>query len=581
MRKTKIICTLGPASEDENIVRELMLSGMDVARFNFSHSTHKEHKVRFDQVDRLRRELNLPIAALLDTRGPEIRVGLIENDKVTVEKFDIITFTTEEVLGTKERIHINYKQLPHDINDGDRILIDDGLIETVVLSHTHTEIVCEVQNSGVISNRKGINVPGVRLSMPYLSEQDKKDIIFGAETGFDFVAASFTRTGEDIEEVKAILSTTKNPNIRIIAKIENAEGVKNIDEILRVADGIMVARGDMGVEIPFIEIPVLQKMLIKKAYNAGKQVITATQMLDSMMKNPRPTRAETTDVANAIYDGTSAIMLSGETAAGLYPVESLKTMADIARRTEQDIDYQKRFRTRDLDEFPNVTNAISHATVTTAMDLKAAAIITVTKSGQTARMISKFRPNSPIIGCTINEMVCRQMNLSWGVTPILCEEKYTNDELFDHAVEVSEKNDLIGSGDLVVITAGVPLGITGTTNIMKVHIVGDILVTGEGVTENSVCANLCVCDSEEQALKTFKNDDILVIPKTSNAILELIKDCSGLITEQEGLNSHGAIVGLALNKPTLVGATNATQILRSGTNVTLDAKRGIVCNMSK
>ena len=581
MRKTKIICTLGPASADENTVRELMLSGMNVARFNFSHSTHAEHKVRFDQVGKLRTELNLPIATLLDTKGPEIRVGMIENDKVTVEKSDIITFTTKELLGTKEKMSISYKQLPYDITDGDRILIDDGLIETIVLSHTETDIVCEVQNSGVVSNRKGINVPGVRLSMPYLSEQDKQDILFGAEVGFDFVAASFTRTGEDIESVKAILSKTASPNIKIIAKIENAEGVRNIDEILRVADGVMVARGDMGVEIPFIEIPVLQKMLIKKAYNAGKQVITATQMLDSMMKNPRPTRAETTDVANAIYDGTSAIMLSGETAAGLYPVEAVRTMADIAERAERDIDYEKRFRLRDMEIFPNVTNAISHATVTTAMDLNAAAIITVTKTGQTARMISKFRPNSCIIGCTTSATVCRQMNLSWGVTPILCEEKYTNDDLFDHAVSVTEKNGLIESGDLVVITAGVPLGIAGTTNIMKVHIVGDILVTGQGVNESSICANLCVCESEEQALQTFKNDDILVIPKTSNAILELIKDCSGLITEQDGLNSHGAIVGLALGKPTLVGSINATTILRSGTSVTLDAKRGIVCNMSK
>ena len=581
MRKTKIICTLGPASADENTVRELMLSGMNVARFNFSHSTHAEHKVRFDQVGKLRTELNLPIATLLDTKGPEIRVGMIENDKVTVEKSDIITFTTKEMLGTKEKMSISYKQLPYDITDGDRILIDDGLIETIVLSHTETDIVCEVQNSGVVSNRKGINVPGVRLSMPYLSEQDKQDILFGAEVGFDFVAASFTRTGEDIESVKAILSKTASPNIKIIAKIENAEGVRNIDEILRVADGVMVARGDMGVEIPFIEIPVLQKMLIKKAYNAGKQVITATQMLDSMMKNPRPTRAETTDVANAIYDGTSAIMLSGETAAGLYPVEAVRTMADIAERAERDIDYEKRFRLRDMEIFPNVTNAISHATVTTAMDLNAAAIITVTKTGQTARMISKFRPNSCIIGCTTSATVCRQMNLSWGVTPILCEEKYTNDDLFDHAVSVTEKNGLIESGDLVVITAGVPLGIAGTTNIMKVHIVGDILVTGQGVNESSICANLCVCESEEQALQTFKNDDILVIPKTSNAILELIKDCSGLITEQDGLNSHGAIVGLALGKPTLVGSINATTILRSGTSVTLDAKRGIVCNMSK
>lgn len=581
MRKTKIICTLGPSAANEETLREMMLSGMNVARFNFSHANHEEHMGRFKIVDKLRKELKLPIATLLDTKGPEIRIGEIENDKFFVEKSDVITFTTRKVLGTKEKISISYSQLPYDINNGDRILIDDGLIETIVLSHTDIEIVCEVQNSGYISTRKGINVPGVRLSMPYLSEKDKEDIIFGAETGFDFIAASFTRTGEDIENVKALLSHTKNPNIKIIAKIENSEGVDNIDEILRVADGVMVARGDMGVEIDFEEIPVLQKMLIKKAYNAGKQVITATQMLDSMMKNPRPTRAETTDVANAIYDGTSAIMLSGETAAGLYPVESLKAMANIAERTEQDIDYEKRFRNRDMFEFPNVTNAISHATVTTAMDLNAAAIITVTKTGQTARMISKFRPNSAIIGCTTSEMVCRQMNLSWGVTPILCEDKYTNNELFDHAVEVAQKNELITNGDLVVITAGVPLGIAGTTNIMKVHIVGDILVKGQGVTGNSVRANLCVCENEEQALKTFKNDDILVIPKTSNAILELIKDCSGLITEQGGLNSHGAIVGLALNKPTLVGSTNATQILRSGTSVTLDAERGIVCNMLK
>lgn len=580
MRKTKIICTLGPASADEKILREMMLAGMNVARFNFSHGTHEEHRARFEQVDRLRKELKMPIATLLDTKGPEIRIGLIKGDKIILEKDDTLVLTTKDVLGTKELLPINYERLPLDIKDGDRILIDDGLIELVVQSHTNTEITTTIINGGPVSNRKGVNVPGVRLSMPFLSEQDKADIMFGAELGFDFVATSFTRTGDDVEIVKALLADAGYENVRIVAKIENEQGVRSIDEILRVADGVMVARGDMGVEIAFEELPVLQKMLIKKCYNAGKQVITATQMLDSMMKNPRPTRAETTDVANAIYDGTSAIMLSGETAAGLYPVEAVKIMAMIACRTEADIDYSKRFRTRDLPEFPNITNAISHATVTTAMDLKAAAIVTVTKTGQTARMISKFRPESPIIGCTTSEMVCRQMNLSWGVTPIVCEEKYTNDELFDHAVDRAEQNGLIQSGDLVVITAGVPLGISGTTNLMKVHIVGDILVTGQGVNEESVCAPLCVCESEDQANKTFKNGDILVIPRTSNAILELIKDCAGLITEQEGANSHGAIVALTLGKPVIVGATNATQILRSGTTVTLDAKRGIVCNMS-
>ena len=579
MRKTKIICTLGPASCDDEILREMMLSGMNVARFNFSHSTQPEHKARYEQIDRLRRELNLPIATLLDTKGPEIRIGLIEGDRVHLDKGDELILTTEDVLGTKEKISITYKRLPDDITDGCRILIDDGLIEMRVVSHTSTEITCRVLNGGFVSNRKGINVPGVKLSMPYISAQDKSDIEFGAQVGFDFVAASFTRTAEDIEQVRAILSNTPNPNIRIIAKIENAEGVQNIDEILRVADGVMVARGDMGVEVPFEDIPVLQKMIIKKGYNAGKQVITATQMLDSMMKNPRPTRAETTDVANAIYDGTSAIMLSGETAAGLYPVEALKTMASIAERTEADIDYERRFRTREMNEASNVTNAISHATVTTAMDLRAKAILTVTKTGQTARMISKYRPKCPIISGTTSEMVWRQMNLSWGVAPILIEEQHSNDALFDHAVDRAHEAGLVQDGDLVVITAGVPLGISGTTNMMKVHIVGDILITGNGVAGQSVSGPLCVCENEEQAKKNCKKGDILVIPKTSNGLLEVLKDCAGFITEQDGINSHAAIVGLALGKPVLVGAKGASTVLHSGTIVTVDAERGIVCNI--
>lgn len=581
LRKTKIICTLGPASNNEKTMRELILAGMDVARFNFSHGSHEQHKETFMILKRLREELDRPIAALLDTKGPEIRVGLIENGKIELEKGQTLILTTEECVGTAEKIGISYKGLPLDIKDGGKILIDDGLIELKIISHNSVEIKTEVINGGIVSDRKGINVPGVRLSMPYLSEQDKADILFGAETGFDFIAASFTRSGDDIEAIKALLGNSSKPDMRIIAKIENSEGVLNIDDILRVADGVMVARGDMGVEIAYEEIPVLQKMLIHKCYNAGKQVITATQMLDSMIKNPRPTRAETTDVANAIYDGTSAIMLSGETAAGLYPVETLKTMANIATRAEQDIDYAKRFRQRDMTELPNITNAISHATVTTALDLNAAAIVTVTKTGQTARMISKYRPKSPIIGCSTSETVVRQMNLSWGVTPLLCEEKYTNDELFDHAVDTAQKAGLIKNSDLVVITAGIPLGIAGTTNILKVHIVGNILITGHGVNDKNICAPLCVCKNATEAHRNFKNGDILVIPKTDNGILELIKDCAGLITEQDGINSHGAIVGLALDKPVIVGAANATTVLRGGTVVTLDATRGIVCNMTK
>lgn len=578
MRKTKIICTLGPATNDENIVRELMLSGMNIARFNFSHGTHAEHKARYDQIEKLRQELHLPIATLLDTKGPEIRLGLIDGDKVELKKGEKITLTTDDVLGTKNRVSITYKDLPSDIEDGIKILIDDGLIEMKVLSHTETDIDCEILNSGMISNRKGVNVPGVILSMPYLSEQDKKDIEFGVKTGFDFIAASFVRTAKDLEDVRSLLTKCNGQHIKIVAKIENAQGVKNIDDILRVTDGVMVARGDMGVEIAFEEIPVLQKMLIKKAYNAGKQVITATQMLDSMMKNPRPTRAETTDVANAIYDGTSAIMLSGETAAGIYPVEAVRTMALIAQRAEGDIDYEKRFRTRDNFDLPNVTNAISHATVTTALDLNAAAILTVTKTGQTARMISKYRPTCPIIGCSPDPRVVRQMNMSWGVIPVFVEEKTTSDELFQHAINRSAEEGVVSNGDLVVITAGVPLGISGTTNMMKVHIVGNVLMSGRGINDETVCANLCVCQNAEQAKASFKNGDILVIPHTSNSIINLIKNASGLIVEEDGTDSHAAIAGLSLNIPTLVNAINATKLLHSGMTILLDAKRGIVCN---
>ncbi|MDF2566864.1 MAG: pyk [Oscillospiraceae bacterium] len=581
MRKTKIICTLGPATDNENIIKQLMLSGMDVARFNFSHQTHDDHKKRFDTIVKFRQELNLPIATLLDTKGPEIRIRQLREGRAELVSGNKITLTTQELLGDAQIVSITYKDLPKDIRIGTKILIDDGLIELKVDKFDSENIECTILNGGMISNNKGINVPGVTLSLPYISEKDEQDILFGIQTGFDFVAASFTRSADDILQIRDILTRNNGSHIKIIAKIENSDGVNNIDEIIRVSDGIMVARGDMGVEIPFEEIPVLQKMLIKKAYNAGKQVITATQMLDSMMKNPRPTRAETTDVANAIYDGTSAIMLSGETAAGIYPVESLKTMARIALRAEQDIDYEKRFRFRDINDAPNVTNAISHATVTTAHDMGASAIITVTKEGQTARMISKYRPLPPIIGCSPSEIVCRQMNLSWGVIPVLVNEIEDTDDLFDHSVEMAINYNLLQSGDLVVITAGIPLGVSGTTNMLKVHIVGNILVEGTGVTKGTACGNLCVCANEQEALVHFKAGDILVIPKTSNNILDLLKQSAGIVTEEYGLQSHCAVVGLALDIPVIIGADNATHILKSGTTVMMDASRGIVCCETK
>ncbi|MSS62430.1 pyruvate kinase [Lachnospiraceae bacterium WCA-693-APC-MOT-I] len=473
MRKTKIICTLGPSTDNEEIMRQLMLSGMNVARFNFSHADYEEHMQRFKMIKRLRNELDLPVATLLDTKGPEIRIKKFKEGKISLTQGQKFTLTTEEIEGTQDTVSVTYKSLPLDVEIGSTVLIDDGLVEMTVIEKDDTKVICEVKNEGVISDNKGVNLPGSNLSMPFISEKDREDIIFGAKNGFDFIAASFARCADDIRQVRKILKENNGEFVQIIAKIENMQGVDNIDEIIEAADGIMIARGDMGVEIPGEEVPVIQKMIIKKVYKAGKPVITATQMLDSMIKNPRPTRAETTDVANAIYDGTSAIMLSGETAAGKYPVQALQTMARIAKRTEEDIDFKKRFRSMGLRPNPDVTEAISHATCTTAHDLNAAAIITVTKSGRTARKISKFRPACPILGCATHPQVCRQLNLSWGVYPIHIREEEDTFELFDHAVKAALERDLVKEGDLTVITAGVPVGISGNSNLVKVQIAGE------------------------------------------------------------------------------------------------------------
>lgn len=470
MRKTKIVCTIGPATDDENVLREMMQSGMDVARFNFSHSDHEVHRKRFEVITRLRDELGLNVATLMDTKGPEIRLRDFKDHKpVTINDGDIFTLTTREVEGDETICSITFPKLPKDVKPGTRILINDGVIELKVASVDPTDIKCEVIHGGLLSDHKGINVPGVKLSMPYISDADMSDLEFGAKMGFDFIAASFVRTGADVMYLRKFTQSLGWFNPRIIAKIENAEGVENIDEILEAADGIMVARGDMGVEIPFEKIPAIQKELIHKAYNAGKQVITATQMLESMIQNPKPTRAEITDVANAIYDGTSAIMLSGETAAGKFPLDAVRTMALIAETTEKDIDYIGRFRKREDTGKPSITDAISHATVTTAHDLNAAAILTVTKSGATARILSKYRPDCPIIGLTTDDVTCHQMNMSWGILPGIIEEMDNTDALISRAIEVSLEKGYLQKGDLVVITAGVPLGMSGTTNLLKVE----------------------------------------------------------------------------------------------------------------
>ena len=579
MRKTKIICTLGPASESEEILREMIKAGMNVARFNFSHGSHEEHLKKLNLIKKLRSEMNVPLATLLDTKGPEIRLGKLEDGSAFLEDNASFVLTTEEILGNAQRASITFKDLPKDVKEGDTILIDDGLIELRVEKVEETEIHCVVVNGGKISDKKGVNVPNVDLSMPYLSQKDIDDIEFGIREGFDFIAASFTRCANDILQIRSLLEKSGCDTIKIIAKIENSQGVNNIDEILRVSDGIMIARGDMGVEIPLEDVPVIQKMIIHRVYNSGKYVITATQMLDSMISHPRPTRAEATDVANAIYDGTSVIMLSGETAAGKYPVESVKTMAKIAERTEQDINYRRRFHDYDGECNRDITNAISHATCSAAYDLQASAIITVTQSGQTARMISKYRPQMPIIGCTTQEATYRHLCISWGVMPVLCEEQKTEDDLFKHAIARSEECNLVKDGDLVVITAGVPLGIPGTTNLLKVQTVGDVILRGTGIGDGSVNSRACVAKSEREALENFQEGDILVIDNTTNEMLEILKKASGIITSQAGQNSHAAVVGLTLNIPVIVGAKDCTQIIRNGATVLMDAGKGIVCNV--
>ena len=467
MRRTKIVCTIGPASESEEMLGELMKAGMNVARFNFSHGTHEEHKAKFGRVLKVSGELGMSIATMLDTKGPEIRLRNFENGKVQLIPGQMFTLTTEDILGNEKRASITYKNLKNDVKQGTKVLIDDGKIEMEVSKIVGEEILCTVKNGGVVSNHKGINVPGARLSMPYISDVDREDILFGIQMGFDFIAASFVRTKEDILDIKQILDENKSP-MKIIAKIESVQGLQNLEEILSVSDGIMVARGDMGVELPLEEVPVIQKRMIKMAVAEGKHVITATQMLESMIQNPRPTRAETNDVANAIYDGTTAIMLSGESAAGKYPVEAVRTMARIAERTEQAIDYNGRMRRYSHQNQEDVTTAISYATCTTAMHLNAEAIITVTMSGFTAEMVSRYKPGCPIIGCSVNPRVCRQMALLWGVTPVLMSKEEKTGELFETAKYLAKKQQLIHNGDTIVLTAGIPLGISGRTNMIHV-----------------------------------------------------------------------------------------------------------------
>lgn len=576
MRKTKIICTLGPAVDDDELLKGLIQKGMDVARMNFSHGSHEEHQGRLDRVRKVIKELNQNVAILLDTKGPEIRTGKFETKEVVLEEGQTFVLVNDEIIGDKTRCTVSYKNLYQDVKKGTSILMNDGLIELRVEQIKGKDIYCTVMNGGVLGNNKNMNVPNAEIMLPALTERDISDLQFAAKNNYDFIAASFIRKASDVLEIKKVLEKAGDSDIKVIAKIENRQGIDNIDEIIKVADGIMVARGDLGNEIPVEEVPVVQKMIINKCNLAGKPAITATQMLDSMIRNPRPTRAEASDVANAIFDGTSAIMLSGETANGKYPIEAVETMAKIAAKAESSIEYWKRYQTNNFQLQPSITNAISHATCTTAMDLHASAIVTVTESGHTARMISRFRPACPIIATTSNPKVQRQMALIWGVQAYLVEAAKDSDELFDVSIKTAEESGIAKTGDLFVVTGGSPVGVSGTTNLLKVHVVGNVLVRGTGVGSGFKTGEVFVAKSTPDAMKSFDEGKILVVNTTSNEILPYIKMASALIVEEGGLSSHAATVGLALGIPVLVGADNATNLLKTGVVVTLDADRGIV-----
>ena len=580
MRKTKIICTLGPSTDKDGVLRELVANGMNVARFNFSHGSYEEHKGRLDNLKAIRAELGKPVAALLDTKGPEIRLKEFKNGVEMLEAGQTFTLTTREVEGTKEICSITYKDLPQDVHEGGTIMLDDGLIKLRITNVTDTDITCEVLNSGKIKNKKGVNVPGVHLSMPYLSQRDRDDIIFGVQQGFDFIAASFVRTAQDVYDIRNLLNEYDS-NIRIIAKIENREGVNNIDSILAAADAVMVARGDLGVEIDFTELPGIQKSVIDRSFSFGKPIVTATQMLDSMMVNPRPTRAEISDVANAIYDGTSAIMLSGETAAGAYPVEALKTMSAIAERTENEVHYRDNRLVDAGNGQISVSDATAHAACLTAKDVNASAIVTVSESCNTARLLSKYRPAQPIIACVMNEQVQRQLAISWGITPLMMALAHSTDELIEMSTSLAKENGYLHDGELAVVTAGVPVGVSGTTNMIKIHMIGNCLATGVGIgPEGSALANAtgkaCVCHNLDELRAKFKPGMVLVVPSTSNEMLSYVRDAAALVVEEPGLNSHAAIAGKALLKPTIVGAAGATSHIRDGLMVAVDCAHGSV-----
>ncbi|BDH62580.1 pyruvate kinase [Lysinibacillus sp. PLM2] len=578
MRKTKIVCTIGPASESPEMLEQLIMAGMNVARLNFSHGNHEEHAVRIATIRDVAAKLNKTIGILLDTKGPEIRTHNMANGELHLVSGQVIDISMTEVEGNENVFSVTYEKLIEDVNQNDRILLDDGLIELRVLAKDLEKglIHTIVENAGVLKNKKGVNVPGVSVKLPGITEKDAQDILFGIEQGVDFIAASFVRTAKDVLEIRELLEQNGGNHIQIIPKIENQEGVDNIDEIIEVSDGLMVARGDLGVEIPAEVVPLVQKSLIKKCNQVGKPVITATQMLDSMQRNPRPTRAEASDVANAIIDGTDAIMLSGETAAGLYPVESVKTMDNIAEFTENSLDYRSIVSTRSREKGTTMTEALSQAVSYTSINLGVKAVLAPTASGTTAKMIAKYRPGVPIIAITDSPSTAQQLTLVWGVTPIVTPRVTTTDEILELSVDESLKHEYVNHGDVVVITAGVPVGEAGTTNLMKVHVIGDLLAKGQGIGKSSVVSKAVVVKNASEALAYDTEGCILVTIGTDREMMPVIENCAGIITEEGGLTSHAAVVGLSLGIPVIVGVKEATTLIRHGQEITMDAETGVI-----
>lgn len=576
MKKTKIVCTIGPASESVETLVELINNGMNVTRLNFSHGDYEGYTKTLASIAEAVEITQQPIGVMLDTKGPEIRIGLIKDGKTNLVAGNEIILTTEEIEGDDSRIYVNYAGLAKDVKPGNFILLDDGIISLEVLSVDKTEIKCKILNSGEISNRKGVNVPDVEINLPSITEKDISDIKFGIKNGVDFISASFIRSAKDVLAIREILEE-EGADIDIISKIENRQGVDNIDEILEVSDGIMVARGDLGVEIPAEEVPIIQKELINKCNELGKYVITATQMLDSMIRNPRPTRAEASDVANAIFDGSDAIMLSGETAAGKYPVEALKTMTRIALKTESVIDYDSINKIKQSKGQTQITttDAISHASCTTARDLGASAIITVTKTGFTARMLAKYRPQAPIIANTPTPKASTKLSVVWGVTPIYTQESNGTDRMIKEAVDTTLAKGFIENGDLVVITAGVPVGLSGTTNILKVEVVGQIVALGTGIGHNSVVGKVRIVNNLEDA-KKLEEGEIIVTYGTTAELVPYMEKAAAVITEEAGIASHAAIVGLNIGVSVIVGIKDARNKFKDGEIFTLDVNRGAI-----